>query len=59
VSYIKLKDFDKTIKSLEEFIKHNSGRVGDSYLAVLAKVKKLQDEQANNTIRPTRGTDKS
>jgi len=45
MSHIKVKDFDKTIKSLEEFIKHNSGRIRNSYLAVLAKVKKLQDEQ--------------
>lgn len=55
---MKVTDFEKTIKSLEKFIKHNSGRVADSYLAVLAKVKKLKDEQTNHTIRPTRGTDK-
>ena len=59
MSHMTIKDFDKTVKSLEEFIKHNSGRVADSYSAVLAKVKKLKDEQTNHTIRPTRGTDKS
>lgn len=45
MSHIKVKDFDKTIKSLEEFIKHNSGRVADSYLAVLKQIKKLKDER--------------
>lgn len=52
MSHMKVTDFDKTIKSLEEFIKHNSGRVADSYSAVLAKVKKLKDEQTINTTRP-------
>lgn len=43
--HLKVKDFDKTIKSLEAFINnYKDSRIGDSYAAVLAKVNKLKDE---------------
>lgn len=46
MSHIKVKDFDKTIKSLEEFINnYKDSRIGDSYAAVLKQIKKLKDER--------------
>lgn len=46
MSYIKVKDFEATVKSLEAFINNYKGsRIGDSYAAALLKVKKSNQKK--------------